>query len=200
MGVSTDAMLIYGIAWDEELSLLPESVGEWSEVILEKRGVASPWSEFREPDPDRFGWRERDEMQKKWFADNRQRLDEGYALKRAVEAEFGCDIDYHCSDGCSMPLVKVRGRGVDGEEGVSAVARSDAVGDGRDDAVWRLERDAGTVLPGVGYHTTGRTETGVVAGKLVGLMVWVLVQRRTPCSEPQPVKHYNEPHSLIREK
>ena len=98
MGVSTDAMLVYGYVWDDECELYPGAdEDEWEEVVLRKRGVPNPW-DSHESTPG-------------WVQDHRAELDAWSAAKKFVAAEFGVDIDQHGSDQWAVPIVKISGAG-----------------------------------------------------------------------------------------
>src|SRR4051812_17268927 len=116
MGVSTDAILFYGYCWDEEGELLGRGDGddrpEWAEVVLRKRGVANPWDAYPNAEIGAIrGYQQQRAAGEAWVAAHRAELDAWDEARKAVEAEFGCEIGAHCSDGCPMPYVAVAGAG-----------------------------------------------------------------------------------------
>lgn len=104
MGVSTNAVIFYGYCWDEECELID---GEWETKVLKDRGVKNPWDDYPESISQIRDYTERRKAEEKWAEDHRAELDEWYAARKAVRAEFGCDIGRHCSGDYSMPYVFV---------------------------------------------------------------------------------------------
>ena len=109
MGVSTDAILFYGLAWEDELDLLARHVKvdralEWEEVVARKRGHRNPWDDL---DSTTGSYEECRKRVDDWDAANRVAIDAWFDTKAAINAEFGVDIDWHCSDDCRMPYLFV---------------------------------------------------------------------------------------------
>lgn len=113
MGVSTNAVIFYGYCWDEETELIGGRVkevvkGEWEEVVIRDRGGVNPWDAYNATGIDAIrDYHLRDKAGKEWCEQHRAALDEWYEKKRAVNAEYGCDIGRHCSGDCPMPYVFV---------------------------------------------------------------------------------------------
>lgn len=105
MGVSTDAILFYGYCWSEENELDLGVSDEWTETVLVRRGMVDPWKSY----PDKEVWAtpypESRRVADKWCADNRAALDAWSDAKKAVEGEFGVEVDNHCSNECPMPYI-----------------------------------------------------------------------------------------------
>ncbi len=117
MGVSTNAVIFYGYCWEDEGIDLLEGHGdirgerpEWPEIVLRKRGGVNPWDAYPK-EIEKLPYKERELCSAEWIAVNRRQIDEWYAAKQAVEAEFGCDIEQHCSGDCPMPFITITGSG-----------------------------------------------------------------------------------------
>lgn len=116
MSVSTNGMLVYGYIWGDDVDLLnPDgdeaSDGrEWVDVIAERRGIVSPWASFP-PEIEALPYPKKNTATKVWAEENRAALDAYYAAKKAIEDEYGVEIDSHGSDGWAVPIVKVAGVG-----------------------------------------------------------------------------------------
>lgn len=114
MGVSTDALLVYGFVWSDEYNLLdPEGEGdddeerEWQEVVALLRGHSNPWDHY----PDRNSaatYEERDRIGKQWCVDHNDELDAWRKVRNDIEAEFGVVIECHGSDQWSVPIVCIK--------------------------------------------------------------------------------------------
>lgn len=117
MGVSTDAMLIYGYVWEDEHDLLgtDEEEGdgsrewEWDEIAARKRGIASPWDGY--PDLSALDYDEQRRQGAEWTEARRPELDAWHAARKAIREEYGVEIDHHGSDQWSVPVVKIEGAG-----------------------------------------------------------------------------------------
>lgn len=125
MGQSTDAILFYGYCWDDELparALFDPSWDEdeededhdttWAEFVALKRGVTNPWASFP---PELNNWREhgltyeeKEIRVKQWIDEHDAELDARRDAIKAIEAEFGCDIGWHCSSDYGMPYIFVK--------------------------------------------------------------------------------------------
>lgn len=111
MGVSTDAVIFYGYCWSEEEELIDTGDKEWSELILAKRGETNPWDQHPPDNPARSEtmeqYRANEARSKTWREANRAALDAWSAKKRAVQKEFGVELQQHCSDAHSMPYLEI---------------------------------------------------------------------------------------------
>ena len=115
MGVSTDAILIYGYAWAEEKDLFQahrfgdgdDDDAEWPELLLRKRGVKNPWDDYpiTAEMQRQLSYETRDSLSRCWMAENEERLDAWRQRQEAVEREFGVIVGRHCSGECPMPYV-----------------------------------------------------------------------------------------------
>lgn len=108
MGVSTDALLFYGYVWDDEHDLLGDLDGprdsDWAEHMLIKRGQLSPWREGYYPHSEQD-----DHKRAMWRAQHRAEFEAWAEAKKAVQAEFGVEVDHHGSDEWKCPLVAIAG-------------------------------------------------------------------------------------------
>lgn len=90
MGVSTNAILFYGIALDEDAELNPkleDCNGDFEELYAAEKGVKEPDSDYTNETADAY--------HKYW--------DE----KRRVNQESGCEVGRHCSSEYPMQFVCV---------------------------------------------------------------------------------------------
>ena len=111
MGVSTDAVLVYGYVWkDEDTELFEDDDREWDEILLTRRGMQSPWDAFPEG-LESLPYAEQNAAAGRWKAEHRADLDAWYAAKKAIRAEYGVEIDQYCSGECSIPIIKIEGAG-----------------------------------------------------------------------------------------
>jgi hypothetical protein len=125
MGVSTDAMLVYGYVWGDEHDLFrsvsdddedrdededDDSSGEWEEIIAARRGIANPWDSYPQI-IERLPYPDRERRGKEWTDEHRAELDAWHAAKKAIAEEYGVDIDSHGSGEWSCPVVKIAGAG-----------------------------------------------------------------------------------------
>jgi hypothetical protein len=96
MGVSTDALLVYGYVWNDEAEL-PEGSDddEWEEVVARQRGVPNPWDGHP------------GDHAPQWVEQHRGELDAWCAAKKAIGEEYGVEISQHGSDSWSCPVVKI---------------------------------------------------------------------------------------------
>lgn len=121
MGVSTDALLVYGYVWEDEHDLFASPVDEdddsdeeaespeWPEIIAKRRGIPDPWAGY--PDLEHLAYEEQRRQGSAWTAAHRAELDAWSAAKTAIEAEYGVEIDQHGSDEWSVPIVKIADAG-----------------------------------------------------------------------------------------
>lgn len=115
MGQSTDAILFYGYCWDDEIELFPgddedDDPDEWQKIVLRKRGVANPWDAYPENMINAIAdYHARRKAGEEWVAENRAAIDAWYASQKAVESEYGIEVNTHCSGECSMPYVAITG-------------------------------------------------------------------------------------------
>lgn len=142
MGVSTDALLVYGYVWEDEADLLGSPVDEededygsdeeeeeeespeWPEIIAKRRGISDPWAGY--PDLEHLAYEEQRRQGSAWTAAHRAELDAWSAAKTAIEAEYGVEIDSHGSDEWSCPVVKITNAGHRAHRGdVHAVEAAD---------------------------------------------------------------------------
>lgn len=116
MGVSTNGMLVYGYIWGDDVDLLSPDGDEdgedrdWVEVIAKRRGLVSPWATFP-PEIEALPYPKSDTATKAWIEENRAAIDAYHAAKKAIEVEYGVEIDSHGSDRWTVPIVKVAGVG-----------------------------------------------------------------------------------------
>ena len=113
MGVSTDALLVYGYVWEEEADLFDDESGEreWTEIVARLRGIPNPWDQYPEAELAALPYAEQRARGNEWTAAHRAELDAWRDAKKAIEAEYGIDVDYHGSDEWSVPIVKIAGAG-----------------------------------------------------------------------------------------
>lgn len=118
MGQSTNAILFYGYCWNEEGDIFSEGENteddedverdEWSHRVAKKRGHMDPWNSYPRDEIETLPYyREQRAAGEKWAEDNRQALDKWHEVIKAIEAEFGVDVGYHCSCDCPMSYVFV---------------------------------------------------------------------------------------------
>lgn len=111
MGVSTDGILFYGFVWEDETDLFDNDDDkdeiEWQEIIAIKRGHENPWIKYP-PELENAPYSAaREANSKAWMDAHRSELDAWYEIKKKIQAEFGCDINYHCSGECPIPYISV---------------------------------------------------------------------------------------------
>lgn len=114
MGVSTDALLVYGYVWEDEEDILnpqgdeegDEERGEreWPEIIAEKRGIADPWKSYP-AEIERLPYEEKRAKGREWTDAHRAELDAWSGAKKAITAEYGVEIEHHGSGEWSCPIV-----------------------------------------------------------------------------------------------
>lgn len=138
MGQSTDAHLFYGYCWSEEGTELfrgdcilypgdnPDDCtehdheevddGEWTEVVLARRGIFSPWTKIPadlnsyDSSSTRYSsYKEQQELSNAWTVEHRAEIDSYYQAKKDVEEEYGVAISSHCSCDYPMPYIHVKG-------------------------------------------------------------------------------------------
>src|SRR5258706_1739539 len=111
MGVSTDALLVYGYVWEDEHDLFGESDADgWEEIAARNRGIPNPWDQF--PPEDRsLPYEERRRQGDAWTAAHRAEIDAWHAAQKAISSEYGVETDHHGSDQWRVPIVKIRGAG-----------------------------------------------------------------------------------------
>lgn len=116
MGVSTNAVLFYGYCWDEErVRLVPEEYGgDWTHFLATRRGHKCPWDELpkrlceRDAPDYVHDYIKRNEGIEAWKQENRAALDEWYAVRQAIEKEFGVELDSHCSGDYPIPYLAAK--------------------------------------------------------------------------------------------
>lgn len=104
MGTSTNAILFYGYAWEDECDLFEDREKDWEEILLGKRGVINPWGAF----PKELSHYSQKAKAEIWIADRKVELDVWYKRKETVRGEFSCEIGSHCSGECPIPYVYVK--------------------------------------------------------------------------------------------
>lgn len=130
MGVSTDGIIFYGYCWEDEVRLF-DGEQDWDRLIARKRGHVDPWSEFPKELEDSEHLRyvrdyaKRNELVEKWKAEHRAELDAWYELLRGIEAEYGVELSYHCSDGCSMPYLHIKDEEITARRGYPVELNTD---------------------------------------------------------------------------
>lgn len=119
MGVSTDALLVYGYVWEDEADLLGSEEDdsdeeaespEWPEIIARRRGIQSPWDAYPQ-EIERLPYEERRRKGDEWITAHRAELDAWHEARKAIETEYGVEIDQHGSQEWSVPIVKIAGAG-----------------------------------------------------------------------------------------
>lgn len=110
MGVSTDALLVYGYVWDDETDLFDDDEAEWEEIAATRRGIANPWDAYPQ-EYEQLPYAEKRQKGDEWTAAHRAELDAWYDAKKAIAAEYGVEIDQHGSDQWSVPIVKIADAG-----------------------------------------------------------------------------------------
>lgn len=121
MGVSTDALLVYGWVWHDEINLLDRDSErdyeqEWPNVVATLRGISDPWGDYPARD-SALSYEENDRISKQWMAEHRFELDEYRASRDAIEEELGCTIDWHGSDEWSVPIVCIKSASIQASRG-----------------------------------------------------------------------------------
>lgn len=101
MGQSTNAILFYGYAWEDEHELFEDGEKEWQEVLAIKRGHINPWSTF----PEALNHYSKKDESDLWVANHRTQIDEWYSVKNNISEEFGVEISSHCSGNCPYPYI-----------------------------------------------------------------------------------------------
>ncbi len=120
MGVSTDALLVYGYVWEDEHDLFgdpdeesgedSEIDGEWEEIVARRRGIPDPWDQYP-AEIERLPYDEKRHKGDEWIAAHRAELDAWSDAKTAITSEYGAEIDSHGSGEWSCPIVKIKGAG-----------------------------------------------------------------------------------------
>lgn len=111
MSVSTDAILFYGYCWKDEGDSI-DTGGEdgdgWVETILKKRAERNPWDDYPESISQIRDYGEKKRAGDEWIKANRAALDAWNDKKKAVEDEFGVELDSHCSGEYPIPYLYVK--------------------------------------------------------------------------------------------
>lgn len=118
MGVSTDALLVYGYVWEDEADILgtEDEEGpagdelEWSEILAGQRGIRNPWADYP-AEIDALPYEEQRRQGDAWTTAHRTELDAWRDATKAIEAEYGIVIDRHGSDEWSVPVVRIADAG-----------------------------------------------------------------------------------------
>jgi hypothetical protein len=109
VGVSTNAVLFYGYCWtDDDVAIFENAPevedGEWVVAVLKRRGVVDPWDAYVEPSRG-IPYYEQQRQTDAWTEAHRAELDAWHAAQRAVEEEFGVEVDSHCSGDYPIPYL-----------------------------------------------------------------------------------------------
>lgn len=149
MGQSTDAILFYGYYWDEECDILPPEMDDgWEKGILLRRGVVGPWDAYLSQQIEAMPYgRERDEAFQKWREKHQAELDAWRDTLVAIGEEFGCDVDFHCSENCRMPYVAVNDSNAIAHRGYPKKISSLTVDPSWDGLLERFMTEVGIVKP-----------------------------------------------------
>lgn len=104
MGVSTNALLFYGYAWDEDVILVhldnSEEREDWAELLARQRGIANPWDGYPHDAPR--------PVQQAWKIENRAAMEARWAAKKAIEAEYAVSIGHYGSASWRCPFIYVK--------------------------------------------------------------------------------------------
>jgi len=120
MGVSTDALLVYGYVWEDEHDLFGEPDDdddeneerpEWDEVIARQRGIPNPWDAYPHEELGRLPYAEHRRRSDEWVAGHDVELEVWHAAKKAIEDEYDVEIARHGSDQWTVPIVKIASAG-----------------------------------------------------------------------------------------
>ena len=150
MGVSTDAIVVYGYVCDEEERPWDvEGGADWDEVLDAKVDAQPEVVGFGSDPWDTTPGQDDRAVFKAWL---RETYAERMALyaKRAAIAErlkHGCDIDWHCSDGCPMPYVYIVGSRVVASRGDPVELKSLEVGADWDERLKAFVAEFGMTPP-----------------------------------------------------
>lgn len=101
MGQSTNAILFYGYAWEDECDLFEDRESDWEEVLAIKRGFTNPWKSF----PEELNHYTKKVESDLWVANHREQIDGWYDAKKKIREEFKVSIDSHCSGECPFPYI-----------------------------------------------------------------------------------------------
>lgn len=133
MGISTDALLVYGYIWDDEHDLFGEdSAGEWEDRIARQRGISNPWDTYPEQEFSQLPYDQKRAAGERWRNDNRDALDAWYAAKKAISEEYGVRVGRHDSDEWSVPILKIEGAGLTVARGYPKPVTAEALAVGAD--------------------------------------------------------------------
>lgn len=102
MSTSTDALLVYGYIWDDEIDLIDPGK-KWTDILLAKRGVVDPYESYPGPNAPSHDTPER--ARTKWLAQNRAAIDAWLKSKSDLELEYGVAIAHHGSGEWRVPIV-----------------------------------------------------------------------------------------------
>lgn len=145
MGVSTDALLVYGYIWDDEHDLFDDSESdEWEEIVAKLRGIPDPWDAYP-AEIERLPYEQKRAAGEKWRTEHRAELDAWREARKAIAAEYGITIDRHGSDEWSVPIVKIADAGLTVARGYPKplTAEALAVGPDWDEKLARFIADLG---------------------------------------------------------
>lgn len=143
MGTNTDAILLYGFAWDEEneppwLSWDDENYEELNELdfedyLLQRHNFQlsdDPWPDWYQLRQETFGvgeeervpsgrYQEKEALFAKWRQENKERLDKRYKEKEAFLKSLhqGVVLDTHCSGSCPMYYIAIEEAGATANRG-----------------------------------------------------------------------------------
>jgi hypothetical protein len=115
MGQSIDAILFYGLVWDEEAELWEnDRHDEWIVALAKRRGITSPWDFYRDSGAEAEHQSLRYEDQKKAYYYWKESVDFESMLKewdlalKAIRAEHpSITVGSHCSCDYPMPFICV---------------------------------------------------------------------------------------------
>jgi hypothetical protein len=144
MGTSTNAMLVYGYIWDEEVDLFEDDEADWEEQLAVAAGAVNPWAQFPK-EIDSLPYDQRKAQGDAWREAHRAELDAWYEAKRAAADSYGVTIDHHGSSEWSVPIVSIDKAGLTAFRGSPLPVTADnlTIGADWDDKLARFVADLG---------------------------------------------------------
>lgn len=118
MGQSTNAIIFYGVTWDDEHILFEDRDGEtrdWPEILAVRRGISNPWNFYRdigaEAEHSSLPYEQQRGAFAGWEAEVgfEAMLDKWRADVKAIRAEFDVDVSSHCSCNYPIPYIYITG-------------------------------------------------------------------------------------------